>query len=323
MEEQIRYPEIFKIKNFMVGGLVGYGDVGDGIYLLRKETLDKMLSSIIKKPFIVGHQKITNENIKDVAKGTVISAEYNPESGQYDCEILVEDEDTIKAIKSGNDKVSSAYDVTSFGEGGRYLGIDYDAEILGGEFTHLALVDNPRYPDGKILINNINDKGDNVMFFRLNKLNEEETKEQKINEEDTIDVDGEKVELKELIDAYKNSCKKNEEEESKDNEDEAKEEANEEEEGKDNEEEAKEESKENEDSDDELVAKVTAIVDRILKEKAQEDEEKKDEDEKENTIASCSKSNELRQASKMYESISCGYKTRAEKIAEANKKYSL
>ena len=209
---------------------------------------------------------------------------------------------------------------------GPYSGIEYDAEILDGTFTHLAIVDNPRYPDGKILINNLTTKNKGVtMFFKLNKQNEEETKEQKVNEEDLIEIDGDKVELKDLIDAYKNACKKNEEEEEKKenkcNEEEEENKCNEEEEKKD-------EDKENEDSDDDLVSKVTKIVEKILAEKTQEDEEKKEnkkneDDEKANKISSYEKSNSLRQASKLYVADTFNYKTRAEKIAESNKKYSL
>ena len=153
------------------------------------------------------------------------------------------------------------------------------------------------------------------MFFKLNKQNEEETKEQKLNEEDFIEIDGDKVELKDLIDAYKNSCKKNEDD--KDDEKGNKCNADEEEE-KENKKNADEE-KTNEDSDDELVEKVTKIVEKILKERDNEDED----DEKANKISSYEKSNSLRQASKLYVADTFNYKTRAEKIAESNKKYSL
>jgi hypothetical protein len=130
-----------------------------------------------------------------------------------------------------------------------------------------------------------------------------------------------------LIDAYKNACKKNEEEEKKENK--CNEEDEDEKENKCNEEdEKKDEDKENEDSDDDLVSKVTKIVEKILAEKTQEDEEKKEnkkneDDEKANKISSYEKSNSLRQASKLYIADSLNYKTRAEKIAESNKKYSL
>ena len=326
--ELISYPQVFDVVNFMCAGVVGYSDVDDGTYLLRKETLEKMLPSIVGRPVIIDHQKITKENIENLAVGYVTGARYNHESGQFDCTILITDKETAEKIKSGDNKVSSAYTVTEFGGGGRYSGIEYDAEILDGTFTHLAIVDNPRYPDGKILINNLTTKNKGVtMFFKLNKQNEDETKEQKVNEEDLIEIDGDKVELKDLIDAYKNACKKNEEDEKKENK--RNEEDEDEKENKCNEEdEKKDEDKENEDSDDDLVSKVTKIVEKILAEKTQEDEEKKEnkkneDDEKANKISSYEKSNSLRQASKLYVADTLNYKTRAEKIAESNKKYSL
>ena len=175
--ELISYPQVFDVVNFMCAGVVGYSDVDDGTYLLRKETLEKMLPSIIGRPVVIDHQKITKENIENLAVGYVTGARYNHESGQFDCTILITDKETAEKIKNGDNKVSSAYTVTEFGGGGRYSGIEYDAEILDGTFTHLAIVDNPRYPDGKILINNLKiNKGD-AMFFKLNKQNEEETKE--------------------------------------------------------------------------------------------------------------------------------------------------
>ena len=326
LEEKIFYPEIMLVENFMVGGLVGYADVDDGTYLLRKEVLEEMLPTIIGKPLIVDHQQITKENIKEITKGSVIDAWFNTETGQFDCKIIVEDEELADAIRRGNNKVSSAYSVTQFGEGGRYSGIEYDAEILGGVFNHLAIVENPRYPDGKILVNNIQDKGENCMFFKLNKQNEEE-KEQKVNEEDLIEIDGEKVELKDLIDAYKNSCKKNEDEAEKENEEEEKKDEEEKENAcKKNE---ADEEKENEDSDDELITKIRKVVKEMLEakeNKKNEDEEEKEneeEKEKENKIASYSKSNSLRVASQSAAVEKFEFKTRAERIAESNKKYSL
>jgi len=333
-EENIFYPKILKVENVMVGGLVGYTDVDDGTYLLRKETLEKIIPSIVEKPLIVDHQEVTKDNIKDISVGTVINSYYNSETGQFDCDIIVNDEEVYENIKNGNNKVSSAYKVTEFGEGGRYCGIEYDAEILNGYFTHLAIVENPRYPDAKILVNNFNNKGEDFMFFKLNKLNEEtkeEKKEQKINEGDTIDVDGDEVELKDLIDAYKNSCKKNkanEDEEAKKENEEEKQDEDEKDNACKNED---EEEKENEDSDDDLITKIRKVVKEMLEAKEnkknedEEDKENEDEpkDEKENKISSYSKSNSLRIASQSCEPEKFEYKTRAERIAESNKKYSL
>ena len=310
------------VENIMVGGLVGYQDVDDGTYLLKKETLERMLPSLIEKPLIIDHQEVTTDNIEDISKGSVIDVWFNADTGQFDGKVIITDKEAYELIKNGNNKVSSAYRVTKFGNGDRYCGIEYDAEILDGVFTHLAIVDNPRYPEAKILINNIQDKGDNCMFFKLNKQNEEE-KEQKVNEEDLIEIDGEKVELKDLIDAYKNSCKKNEDEAEKENEDEK---AEEEKSNacKKNE----EDEKDNEDADDELITKIRKVVKEMLEaekanKKNEDDEKDNEEEEKKNKISDFSKSNSLRVASQSFEPEKFEYKTRAERIAESNKKYSL
>lgn len=325
-EESIWYPKIMPVQNIMVGGLVGYQDVDDGTYLLKKETLERMLPSLIEKPLIIDHQEITTDNIEEVSKGSVIDVWFNADTGQFDGKVIVTDKEAYELIKNGNNKVSSAYRVTKFGNGDRYCGIEYDAEILDGVFTHLAIVDNPRYPEAKILINNLNlkDKGDNCMFFKLNKLNEEEVKEQKVNEGDKIVIDDEEVELKDLIDAYKNSCKKNEDEAEKENEDEKQAEDEKDNACKKNEE---DDEKENEDADDELITKIRKVVKEMLEaekaNKKNEDEDKGNEEEKKNKISDYPKSNSLRVASQSSEPEKFEYKTRAERIAESNKKYSL
>ena len=98
--ELISYPQVFDVVNFMCAGVVGYSDVDDGVYLLRKETLEKMLPSIIGRPVVIDHQKITKENIENLAVGYVTGARYNHESGQFDCTILITDKETAEKIKT-------------------------------------------------------------------------------------------------------------------------------------------------------------------------------------------------------------------------------
>lgn len=320
------YPKLLTVQSFMVGGLVSYEDTGDGVFLLRKETLDKMMPTIEGRPVVIGHQPITLKNLEDKAVGYVTKGWFNTETGQFDCEILVKDSDVYEDIKNGNNKVSSAYQVTDLGEGGKYLGQDYEAEILDGTFTHLAIVDNPRYPDAKILINSLNGEQEMGLF---NKNNDEKLE---ITTSDTIEFNGNEYSIGELVNSYilhnedeeenedekkdeeeektnkRNACKRNEDKDDKDNEDE-------------------DEEKKNEDSDNDFVSKVKKIVSAMLekKDKENEDKEKDNEDEEENEEEKKENRNALRLRNS-YNSprqSSYGVSTRAERIKNSNAKYSI
>lgn len=327
LEKQNDYPVMKKIVSFLTAGLVDYSDVDDGKYLLRKEAIEKMLPTLEGRPLVIGHQKIDPEHLDDVAVGYITKGYWNPETGSFDCDVLVKDPEILNPTKNA---VSCAYVATEFGEGGRYSGIDYDAEILNGNFTHIALVDNPRYNDAKILVNSLKGAGKMIKRFFSNaddekkaedeKKCEEETKE--LSPEDVVTVGDKDVTIKELVDCYVNACKKNEDkEEDKDDEKEAEDDEKKEEEKKD---EDKEEKK-NEDSDDELVEKVTKIVEKILAEKHVQENKKNEDDEKKDNEDKEEKQNSLSVAAMLrdYSSNEKGFETRAERIAESNKKYSL
>jgi len=321
------------VQSFMVGGLVSYEDTGDGVFLLKKETLDKMMPTIEGRPVILGHKSITLDNLEENAVGYVTKGWFNTETGQFDCEILVKDSDVYDDIKNGNNKVSSAYQVTKLGEGGKYLGQDYEAEILDGTFTHLAIVENPRYPDAKILINSLN--GDKEMgLFNLKNNNENAIE---ITAEDTVEYMGKTYSIGELVNSY---VFYNEDDKDKDNEDDEK---KDEEEVKDNEEEEEkknrgnckrnedkdkdnedeDDEKKNEDSDDELVEKVTKIVKRILAEKEDEEEEKKDKDNEDDEKKENRNSLRLRNSYLNPRSNVSNISTRAERIKMSNQKYGI
>ena len=330
------YPKLLTVQSFMVGGLVSYEDTGDGVFLLKKETLDRMMPTIEGRPVILGHKTITLDNLEDNAVGYVTKGWFNTETGQFDCEILVKDSDVYEDIKNGNNKVSSAYQVTKLGDGGKYLGQDYEAEILDGTFTHLAIVDNPRYPDAKILINSLNGEQEMGLFNLKNNDAIE------ITAEDTVEYMGKTYSIGELVNSYvlhnedaKDEEAKNEEEEAKNEEEEKKNTGNckrNEDKDKDNED---EDEKKNEDSDDELVEKVTKIVKRILAEKEDEEkeeekknkrnedkdkdnEDEKEEDKKENR-------NALRLKNSYYNPRSnvSNISTRADRIKMSNIKYGI
>ena len=331
------YPKLLTVQSFMVGGLVSYEDTGDGIFLLRKETLDKMMPTIEGRPVVIGHQPITLKNLEEKAVGYVTKGWFNPETGQFDCEILIKDSDVYNDIKNGNNKVSSAYQVTELGKGGKYLGQDYEAEILDGTFTHLAIVDNPRYPDAKILINSLNGEKEMGLFNMKN--NNEDKLEVKAS--DTIEFNGRSYQIGELVNSY---LLLNEDEEEK-NEEEKKEEVEEKIEEKKNqgnctrneddedkkENEDDEDEKKNEDSDDELVTKVRKIVAEMLEKKDEEEEKKnkrnEDKDDKDNEDEEDKKENRnaLRLRNSYYapRAETNSVITRAERIKSSNAKYSI
>lgn len=330
-EKQNDYPVMKKIVSFLTAGLVDYSDVDDGKYLLRKEAIEKMLPTLEGRPLVIGHQKIDPDKLDEVAVGYVTKGYWNPETGSFDCDVLVKDAEILNPSKNA---VSCAYVATEFGEGGRYSGIEYDAEILNGEFTHIALVDNPRYNDAKILVNGLK-KGANMMIKRFfsnadqeekksedeKKENEEEVKE--LSPDDVVTVGNEEVTIKELVDTYVNACKNEDKKENKRNEDKDDEKDNEDDEDKkDNED---KDEKKNEDSDDELVEKVTKIVEKILASKKNEDDEKKDNEDEKKDEDKEEKQNSLSLANMLrdFSSQSKGFETRAERIAESNKKYGL
>lgn len=140
---------------FWEPGLVSYEDSGAGVALLRKETMDAMLPSMIGAPVVIDHMDGSAEEIKNSGKsvGTVTNAYWNPETGWYECTFTADTSDAEEKINDGW-SVSCAFDVSEeTGPGGEYHAMQYDEEIKSGTFTHLALVQTPRYEDSRIFKN--------------------------------------------------------------------------------------------------------------------------------------------------------------------------
>ncbi len=138
---------------FIEPGLVHYDDVGT--VLVSKEVLDKMNASMAGRPiFNVMHKEVTNQDFSAGHADGVAAhdAKFNPEKGWFEVTGLFWDEETLANIRNGYN-VSCAYDVKRWGPGGVHNNIPYDREVLEGEYTHLAIVDNPRYERAKIIHN--------------------------------------------------------------------------------------------------------------------------------------------------------------------------
>lgn len=143
------WPNVYSCR-FLEAGLVSYEDSEDGILRLTKETIDKMAPSFIGKPVLINHKKVGPDNFKDEAVGYVMNVKFNPQDAWFYCDFLITDEKARDLIEKRNYSVSCAYNVISGKEGGSYHNMQYDGEVTDGSFTHLALVENPRYEDSRI-----------------------------------------------------------------------------------------------------------------------------------------------------------------------------
>ena len=152
------WPNVYSC-NFIEQGLVAYekeGGSGDKeILYVSKETIDRMLPSIIGRSVVIKHQKINPDNYEQKREekkivGNVIRAWFNPSDGWFWCDFLVDIQAGRTRIDQEQDSVSCAYKVIDSKEGGVWHDIPYDGEITDGSFTHLALVESPRYEGAKI-----------------------------------------------------------------------------------------------------------------------------------------------------------------------------
>ena len=204
------WPTSFKC-SYIEPGLVAYADVGT--VLVRKEVLDKMANSFVGKP-------VVNEEHKDVspsdfrlgkADGIINSVWYDSQDGKFHCAYQIWDGDTRKNINNGY-KVSCAYRVLRWGPGGIHNNVPYDREVLDGEYTHLAIVSNPRYEDVKIY-----NKGGRMKLTWLQKIlsnGKEETKAHEIETTNSkVEINGKEVSLDECLNAYKEQLSQKEKEE--------------------------------------------------------------------------------------------------------------
>ncbi|MCL2520391.1 MAG: DUF2213 domain-containing protein [Spirochaetaceae bacterium] len=175
------WPKSYKAK-FIEAGLVNYEDNGGGVWLLRKEVLDKMLASFVGKPLLLNHSsEVTAANYSQHACGYVSRAWYNETDGWYWVDFLVTSHQAEQAIAQ-NFSVSCAYEVTKYNEGGLYHQCPYHYEVAEGQFIHLALVEAPRYEEAIILKNTLTEGG--AMNFKRKKeetvMNNEAELQQKI-----------------------------------------------------------------------------------------------------------------------------------------------
>ena len=109
---------------------------------------------MIGVPVIINHQDVSKENADEIRRGVVSDVWYNPEINWFECAGVIWDETAQNLITDKGWSVSCSYDVKLADDaGGTENNIPYDIEFLDGVFTHLAIVDNPRYERANIVFN--------------------------------------------------------------------------------------------------------------------------------------------------------------------------
>lgn len=129
-----------------------------GVVLIQKPTIDASLQSMIGAPVIIQHQDITENNADELRCGAISDAYFNDEDGWYYCEGVIWDKKAQKLIDKGW-SVSCSYDFLGYDdEGGVENNIKYNKEFTKLNFTHLAIVNNPRYERANIVFNSKDDE---------------------------------------------------------------------------------------------------------------------------------------------------------------------
>lgn len=246
------WAKTYKASNFIEKGVCTYND--ETIYL-SQDCLNKAIQSIKGRPVVIKHQKVTPQNMEDHAVGYVSDCGFCDQEASFYCNFLVFD-DEGKEVIAKDYSVSCAYIPKAFGIGGTWHNTPYDREVTELEFTHLALVPDPRYEDAKIYENSKDTtQTDNTTketynmekieveqgflaslielaqkpFLNSKKEEKEEPKDKEDAkvDDDEMEYEGKKYSKKELVNAYESACagKKKEEEKEMKNEKEAEEEA--------------------------------------------------------------------------------------------------
>lgn len=192
---------------FIEPGIVRYEDVGD--VLIKKETLDQMAQSFVGRPvFNEKHQETTSKDFSSGrADGVVSRVWYDPSDAWFWADVAIWDPETKENCRNGY-SLSCAYDVTQWSDsGGSYHNIPYAREVMGGTYTHLAIVPNPRYEGARIVYNS----NGGIMKFNFWKKDGDKTEVKNASEIDgdkaILAIDGKEVPVGQLVELWNASQK--------------------------------------------------------------------------------------------------------------------
>jgi hypothetical protein len=168
-------------------GVAEYKDIPkeDGSPLrifVNSETARKMDPSFAGKPIFVKHRNEVNEEEFGKAVGYVVESFFNKADGNHWAKFIITKEDGEQAIRNGW-ALSNAYYRNKEAVGGRWHGVDYDTQVVEGQYEHLAIVNDPRYEESKIMtpeqFKAYNSEKENELLKLANSKNEKKEKKEK------------------------------------------------------------------------------------------------------------------------------------------------
>lgn len=149
------FPKVFYCRH-MLPGIARYENLNPETKQIDEEHLwidadamKRSAASMVGKPVYVQHQRVNLDTLKEDADGYVTDCFYNELDGWLWAKFLAITDAAQTAI-ARKWSVSNAYIPEDWEGGGSHLNVDYDKKIRKHNFTHLAIVPNPRYEEAKI-----------------------------------------------------------------------------------------------------------------------------------------------------------------------------
>lgn len=134
-------------------GVAEYVEPFAGRVLVNEATLRSMDPTFKGCPVFVKHVDEIEQDIDKLrgeADGWVIESFYNKADGKHWVQFIITSEKGEEAIRQGY-RLSNSYSADKLGPGGIWNDVTYDAEVIEGNFEHLALVPVPRYNESVVL----------------------------------------------------------------------------------------------------------------------------------------------------------------------------
>jgi hypothetical protein len=217
--------KLLQAKTFIIPAMrAGLCQYEEERVLVKNEALAALSKTCYGIPLIMPEHVEVEEleqNLDKYLVGRVADMHYDDAKDVWLAHCVADTQEAVDLFEKGWG-VSTSYVVESKGEGGTLNAVPYDAEVLTGKYLHLAIVEHPRYEMAKdptfynsadaprqltpepavdTIKNSESISGDKLMkFFRTKR---EEVKENSEGVE--IEIDGEKVPLTNLVEAYKAS----------------------------------------------------------------------------------------------------------------------